>query len=266
MKASNMNDIVFENRNKAYGAYDLRTNYPKRLRRSLIGAAFFMTLFLLGVFCLSQSQSEDEIVDNESIMLSEIIMPPPNNETPIIKAQQQPFQDIKTIKHVPPVPTEDNKATTDLAEQEDLKTAQIGTETKDGSVKQPENIVEVRGTSDVKVVEKVETVQPEELFIVVEQKAEYPGGSAAMLKFLKKHLKYPRAATESHIEGRVFLQFIVDKSGIISDIKILKSLGFGCDEEAMRVIRLMPVWKPAQQSGKLVKTRYNMAISFQLSK
>ncbi|WP_018617829.1 M56 family metallopeptidase [Spirosoma luteum] len=103
-----------------------------------------------------------------------------------------------------------------------------------------------------------------EVFTVVEQQPEFQGGMAALGPYLQRNLKYPAAAQKANVQGRVFVNFIVSKTGEVSDVRILKGIGFGADEEAIRVVQSMPRWKPAMQSGKLVNVRFNLPINFEL--
>lgn len=103
-----------------------------------------------------------------------------------------------------------------------------------------------------------------EVFNAVEQQAEYPGGMEAFGKYLKKNLKYPAAAQRANVSGKVYVQFIVNMDGSSSDVQILKSVGFGCDEEAIRVLENIR-WTPGKQSGRIVRSRYTVPINFQLS-
>ena len=103
-----------------------------------------------------------------------------------------------------------------------------------------------------------------EIFTVVEQQPEFEGGMAALGPYLQGNLKYPAAAQKANVQGRVFVNFIVGKTGEVSDVRILKGIGFGADEEAIRVVQSMPRWKPAMQSGKLVNVRFNLPINFEL--
>ena len=104
-----------------------------------------------------------------------------------------------------------------------------------------------------------------EVFDAVEQNAEFVGGMNALSKFFQENLKYPEAAQKANQSGKVFTQFIVNIDGTISDVTILKSVGFGCDEEAMRVIKLAK-WTPAKQSGRIVRSRFTVPINFELPK
>jgi len=105
----------------------------------------------------------------------------------------------------------------------------------------------------------------EELIMIVEKTPEYPGGDEARLKFIQDNFVYPEEAKEKQIEGTVYVGFTVEKDGSISDIKVLRGIGGGCDEEAVRIISMMPNWKPAQQRGKEVRVIYSMPIRFKLN-
>ncbi|RLD38720.1 MAG: energy transducer TonB [Bacteroidetes bacterium] len=113
------------------------------------------------------------------------------------------------------------------------------------------------------VVEE-EEIEEEQIFLVVENMPEFPGGEAAMYKFIGKNIEYPRMAKESGISGRVYVTFVVERDGSVTDVKILRGIGGGCDEEAVRVIKKMPRWSPGKQRGKPVRVQYRMPIKFTL--
>jgi protein TonB len=96
----------------------------------------------------------------------------------------------------------------------------------------------------------------------VEEMPEFPGGDAARIKFFFENVKYPQIAKETGVQGPVYLTFVVEKDGSISNIKLLRGIGAGCDEEAERVLAMMPKWKPGRQNGKEVRVQFNMPISF----
>ena len=103
-----------------------------------------------------------------------------------------------------------------------------------------------------------------EIFVVVEEMPSFPGGDKALLRFLSENLRYPSMALETKIEGLVVVQFIIDEKGQISAPSILRGIGGGCDEEAIRVVKRMPAWKPGKQRNRPVKVRYNLPVRFQL--
>lgn len=105
----------------------------------------------------------------------------------------------------------------------------------------------------------------EEVFLVVEEKPEPEGGFKAFYEYIAKKLKYPKAATKTRTQGQVYLQFIIDKDGSITNISVLKGIGMGCDEEAVRVLSSSPKWKPGKQRGHPVKVKVSVPIRFKLA-
>ena len=98
-----------------------------------------------------------------------------------------------------------------------------------------------------------------------EEQPEFPGGTKAMRKFLSDYIRYPDAAVKHEIQGKVYCGFVVNTDGSLSDFNVLKGIGYGCDEEAIRLLRLMPTWKPGKRIGKPVRVKYNLPISFLLT-
>jgi protein TonB len=126
------------------------------------------------------------------------------------------------------------------------------------------NFEEDAAVEEFQFVPDDEEVVEEQIFLVVENMPEFPGGEAAMYKFIGKNIEYPRMAKESGISGRVYVTFVVEKDGSVTDVKILRGIGGGCDEEAVRVIKAMPRWNPGKQRGKPVRVQYRMPIKFTL--
>jgi protein TonB len=114
------------------------------------------------------------------------------------------------------------------------------------------------------VVEEKE-VEEVEIFTVVEEAPGFPGGDEARIKFLQNNIKYPQMARESNIQGTVYVTFVVERDGRVTDVRVLRGIGGGCDEEAIRVIKAMPKWNPGKQRGKPVRVQFNMPIKFTLA-
>ena len=117
---------------------------------------------------------------------------------------------------------------------------------------------------------KTEATQPgstddSQVYNTVEEMPEYPGGNAALNKFIIENIAYPKTAKESGLQGAVYVSFIVDTDGSVTGVKVKKGIGGGCDEEAMRVVKMMPKWKPGTDNGKKVKVSFTLPIKFQLS-
>lgn len=107
--------------------------------------------------------------------------------------------------------------------------------------------------------------EAEEMFVVAEQAPEFPGGEEARLKFIETNIVYPEQARKEKISGTVYTEFVVGKDGKISDVKVYKGIGGGCDEEALRIVNMFPNWKPGKQKGKEVMVRFRMPIKFTLN-
>lgn len=119
--------------------------------------------------------------------------------------------------------------------------------------------------SDAKATTKAnDATAEEEVFLIVEQEAEFPGGLDALSKYLSANLTYPQEARDANVEGKVIVQFVIEKNGKVSNIKVLRDIGSGCGEEAVRVIKGMPRWKPGQQRGKPVRCQFTLPVNFQL--
>ena len=110
-----------------------------------------------------------------------------------------------------------------------------------------------------------ESVEEMEIFTVVEDQPNFPGGDEARMIYLKDNIKYPQMARESGIQGTVYITFVVERNGSVTDVKVLRGIGGGCDEEAIRVIENMPKWNPGKQRGKPVRVQFNMPIKFTLA-
>ena len=109
-----------------------------------------------------------------------------------------------------------------------------------------------------------EEVVEQEIFQIVEEMPAFPGGEAKLMEYVGKNIKYPQIARETGIQGRVFIGFVVEPDGSVSNVKLLRGIGGGCDEEAMRVVKSMPKWKPGKQRGKAVRVSYQIPVFFKL--
>lgn len=123
---------------------------------------------------------------------------------------------------------------------------------------------EVREFAQVRIAQE-EEISEEVIFIVVEEWPTFPGGEEARLRFLSENIRYPQMAREAGIQGTVFLTFVVERDGSVTDVRIVRGIGGGCDEEAVRVVRNMPRWTPGRQRGQPVRVQFNMPIRFVLN-
>lgn len=124
--------------------------------------------------------------------------------------------------------------------------------------------ITVSGFAQNNDVVSSENQEEAEIFTIVEEMPTFPGGEGKLAEFLARNIKYPQAARESGIQGRVFLSFVIEPDGSVTNISVMRSLGGGCDEEAVRVAKLMPKWNPGKQRGKPVRVSYMMPVNFKL--
>ncbi|MFD1185545.1 energy transducer TonB [Pontibacter rugosus] len=265
-KAS-LDDIVFEGRNRAYGAFLLRKLYNKHITVAAIVAILLFALFLSIPLIAKLIQGEEEEQVVERIVtevdlappppLDEATPPPPPPPPPDLPPPPPPVR--ATVKYTPPVVKRDNE----VVEEEEIPDVEVlteidaGVKTVEGSKNAPLDLGDIDGTSDV-VAEVVE----EKPYTYVEQMPTFPGGESEMLKYLGKNIRYPAAAQRAGVEGLVVLSFVVGRTGEISEIQVIKNLGAGTDEEAMRVVKSMPKWTPGKQNGRAVPVRYTLPVRF----
>lgn len=124
---------------------------------------------------------------------------------------------------------------------------------------------EVQEYEPIQINREDEEEEEEEIFMVVEDQPQFPGGEEARQRFLEENLRYPQMAREAGIQGTVFVTFVVEPDGSVTNVEILRGIGGGCDEEAIRVVRQMPSWEPGRQRGQAVRVQFNMPIRFRLN-
>ena len=170
---------------------------------------------------------------------------------------EEEMVEITKQEEMKPQPVEMPKQTTQLEIVDDdveVEDIEINVETNQNEVIEEYVPVEV---------EEEEVVEAE-VFTIVEQMPSFPGGDAKMYEYLGKNIKYPQIARETGIQGRVFVNFVVEPDGSVSNVKVLRGIGGGCDEEAMRVVKGMPKWSPGKQRGKTVRVSYTLPVVFKL--
>lgn len=130
---------------------------------------------------------------------------------------------------------------------------------------EPEFDLEIDMDTEIDIIDEPEEEAEAEIFTIVEDMPEFPGGQEELFKYLGKSIKYPPMAKEAGIQGVVYVSFVVNEKGEIKDVEVLRGIGGGCDDEAIRVVKAMPNWTPGKQRGKPVKVQYNLPIRFRLS-
>lgn len=262
--------ILFANRNQAYGAYQLRRQYPNTVGRALgyglgLVILFFAIPYLSSKLCGASG-------DREITEYGEIVLPSPPDialETPALPppVHTPPPPAPSTIKYVPPIVTADDKVPDEvptLVEEILASKANVGSKTKQGNdnappslVDNPELVLEVSSTA------RAQTDEPYEPFDV-QKPPSFPGGEAELLNYLAKNIQYPPLAREYNIQGVVALTFIIGKDGKVREVKVLKDIGGGCGKEAQRIVESMPPWSPGEANGYAVSVRFTLPVRFRL--
>ena len=257
-------NLIFEDKNKSYGAYKLREQLPRRFN---IAVALVVVIAVVGfslpalikmatpkekvvmVEVTTLSQLEEPEIKQEEMKRIEPVAPPP----PALKS---------SIKFTAPVIKKDEE----VADEDEIKSQAELTQTKVAI-----SIADVKGNDeehgkDIAELKEVIVQAPaeEKVFDMVEQMPQFPGGVAELMKFIGEHLKYPTIAQENGVQGRVTCQFVVGRDGKVRDVKVLKALDPYCDKEAIRVILAMPYWIPGKQNGQTVSVKYTVPIMFRL--
>ncbi|MBC8051859.1 MAG: TonB family protein [Sphingobacteriaceae bacterium] len=268
-------DLVFENRNKSYGAYELRQNYNKRLVRSLmIACSIVVTLFsypFIRKYFQEETALPSIITDNDKVVIVDLPPPLPQTEPPAAKPAQalpekmapavlkttafnKPVVVNTPVITEPPTLAQFQNSVVSTISSDGQETNSNATVSQPGSPGGSEN-----GTGTVEGNGN-EPVTP----AMLQRYPEFPGGMEAFSSFLRKNLKYPDRAIEAGVGGKVYVSFIIEKDGRLTDIKVLRGIGYGCDEEATRVLKKSPAWKPGIQNERNVRVLYTIPLVFNM--
>ncbi|MBD9229247.1 MAG: energy transducer TonB [Prevotella sp.] len=264
-------EMVFEGRNKEYGAYRLRKNAGKRNLYSLITIFIAALAIWGGISLVKFVESRTKSVAQTSVAeLSALNQPKKKAE---VKQQkkvklEQPEKVVErvksSVKFTAPVIKKDDE----VKPEDELKTQDelMSTKTAIGAL-------DVKGNDDangevLKIKEAVAQPEPkpevEKVFDVVEQMPSFPGGPSALMEWLSNNVKYPVVAQENGVQGRVVVSFVVERDGSITDVKVVRGVDPSLDKEASRVVRAMPRWIPGKQNGSAVRVKYNVPVAFRL--
>jgi protein TonB len=253
IKSPAFDDIVFENRNKEYGAYKLRKKYNRNVIIAIVIGIIIMGTAIITPYLNAKAaekreqrtERQVEIVMENLDQPTEVVAPPPPPPPPTEEVVQQ-------ARYVPPVVVDSVKP----EEAVQLMTAdQAQIEVQDAEV-----------IEDVQVIAiEVQEEEPEaEPFVVVEEMPMYPGGEVELLKWIGEHTQYPEIAKENNIQGKVIVRFCVTSKGTVDRVSILKGVDPELDKEAIRVVQTLPAFKPGKQGGKPVPVWYMVPINFTL--
>lgn len=281
LKSREWCELVFEGRNKAYGAYDLRSKAGRRHLYALIDIIIGI-LAIGGIVAgtiaakeaLAASMDEGDAVTE----LSELKKDEPKKEEKKVEVKQEEIpqkQEVlvkSSIQFTVPEIVDQVDESKKMKTQDELQhtNVAISSITIEGNSDHGINVEDLRdnqvmGNGEAKPVASSAVVEEEaKVYNVVEQPPTFPGGEAALLKYIATHVKYPQIAQEQEIQGVVNLRFVVKEDGSVGDVQVAKSLESHCDQEAVRVVKSLPRFIPGKQQGKAVKVWFSLPVRFQL--
>ncbi len=262
--ALSLTDLVFEHRNKSYGAYELRTIHKKYLQKATVIGVTAFGLILAVLWNAFAYSSSDIIEETGPVVLTNVpeppavepppTLPPPPAPKPIASAA---WMEMQVVTEEEATPQED------LTKNEDLVDKIISTVNVDGDAPDGDNLDLGVGTKTS--VEELFEKTDNEIFVTAEQMPQFPGGQEALIKFLSSNLHFPNSAQQKGISGVVYVSFVISSKGEVTDIQLAKGIDADCDKEALRVIGKMPNWKPGKQNGRNVSVRYSLPLRFAIT-
>lgn len=273
------NDIIFAEKNKEFGAYQIRKKSDKRHNMAML----YMLMGLVVVFCLILALNKYSAYRAEKAALElqeqrEKMMAAQIAQEEEVEEQEEP-EEQKFEQPEVTVP-EEVLATVQVTQIAIVDADQVKNEVMDMDTQKEDNtargVVTQEGSDDADkfkaVHEQVVVKEPEpevkhkeeEIFVAVEQQAEFPGGQAALMKWLSQNVRYPETAQQNDVQGRVIVKFVVEKDGSIGTATILKGVDKDLDREALRVVKKMPRWQPGKNNGVAVRSYFNLPVVFKL--
>ena len=259
------NDIIFDGKNKEYGAYEMRMSSSKRLSIAFlisIGIVVFVALLPSLVATVNSWRPAPENL-SESSFITDLSDPDQNKVDEIVPDTKEPEPEyMETVQFTAPDIVDQVDATHEMKSQTDLSSTDIRI-----------SVADVAGNSetgiDIAELDKHAQISEEKKEVIhdiVEQRPEYPGGEKALMQYLSDNLKYPQVARETGIEGKVHIRFVVSKTGEISNVQVRRAPHPSLGEEGVRVVKSMPKWIPGKQNGKAVNVYFTLPIDFVLTK
>jgi protein TonB len=249
-KVPGYDEIIFENRNKIYGAYDLRKRYKSAVGLSLFGGITIFSLpFILTFFFAPEPVTAKPETGNFVVVKTDNLIDPDKITQPL-PLKREPA--APKFRYMEPKVVEDSMDVTNLMITDFVKDSVINEIVTD-------NIDSISYSPPV-----TDVTEEEEPLTFVQEEPVFPGGEAALLRYIAQNIRYPEAAIENNLQGKVFIKFVVSADGSVKRAEILRGLDPMLDEEALRVVSTLPAWKPGKQNGKAVPVWFIVLVSFQI--
>ena len=263
-------DLVFEGKNQAYGAYQLRKNTGIRNLKAL--AVMFAAFIIIAAVVYAKVSIENYIASQNAAIETDVELQSLAEKKEVKQEKPDDPQiekiEVERVKSSVAFTVPEIKKDNEVKEDQEMKSQDDLAETNTAigafTVEGNDETAEVKHVEE-KIAEP-EPVKEEEtkVFDVVEQMPSFPGGQSALLQYLSSNIKYPVVAEENGVQGRVIVTFVVEKDGSITDVRVVKSVDPSLDKEAQRVVKSMPKWIPGKQNGSAVRVKYTVPVTFRL--
>ena len=270
-------DLVFEGKNKKFGAYNPREASDARHNKAVLFTVIGLIVVLLlawvygmyNDYRIAQKEAELKLLAEQQAMAALVEEEPQEEEEEEVqqrveeqKPEVLPEEVLNTMKATEIAIADDDEVVEEIKSQDEIKETQtaLGSTNFD---KGTDDINVVREYKDEVIVEE-KAPEPEQVFQSVEQMPQFQGGEAALMKYIADHLRYPTMAAENNIQGRVVVQFVVTKTGDIGEVKVVRSRDVDLDKEAVRVVKSLPKFIPGRMNGQPVNVWYTLPINFKL--
>ncbi len=268
-------DLIFEGKNKEFGAYQLRTQSARRHNIAMLSVVVVIVVFLLVSLFVSRIERAEETItgeaEQEMVSVDTTQDEPEPEEEPEERFEEPEVEEVlpeevlNTVKVTEIAIVDDDQVTKEdeVKNQEEL----TQTETAFGATdfdKGTDDVTVVREVRDEVVVEEKKAPEPEKIFTAVEESPKFPGGDAELYKWLSKNIRYPEMAAQNNIQGRVTVQFVVEKNGSVGEVKVVRGKDPDLDKEAVRVVKSLPKFIPGKMNGQSVRVWYTLPIMFKL--
>ncbi len=256
---NNMTEMLFEKRNKEYGAYAIRTTYNDSLLKSLLILAAILLLIVGSTYAYNNFFAEKTVLAEKEIFFPDLV-----TEVDLTNPADQKKVDPPKTTHKPATQALATSFVDDPKKQPDPN-AKIGAITSPEIIGDTTDLITVVGDPTGRgAIPETKPIVEDKTVIIADIMPEFPGGTDALMYFLSNNIVYPDKAVALGVEGTVYVNFVINKEGKVDKIKILKGIGGDCNEEAMRVVAKMPKWKPGMNAGKEVGVMFNLPIRFRL--
>ena len=264
-------DLVFDGKNQAYGAYQLRKDTGKRNLKALI--TMFLIFAAIAAIVIAKVSIDNYIASRNAAIETDVELQSlaEKKEAKVERKEEPQIEkiEVEKVKSSVAFTTPEIKKDEEVQEDQEMKSQDelastntaIGAFTVEGN---DEEAGEVLKAKEVIAEPEPPKVEETKVFDVVEEMPQFPGGQAALLEYLAKNIKYPVVAEENGIQGKVIVTFVVERDGSITDVKVVKSVDPSLDKEASRVVKSMPKWQPGKQNGSAVRVKYTVPVQFRL--